>query len=243
MKMGIDGKPEDLLKDEQPNGGENEKESRNEKPTLRSRLESFWYFYKWHTLLGALLLFGLIISTVQFVRNVGPDAYIMYVGPSTLYVKDKDSMAAQASEYVTDHNYDNKKHVAFLDITVAVGENIPYTAYQTNVDANKRFIAELSAGDSVIYLLEESFFEIANEQGLLCPLDQIVDLNELPDNMYDKCAVRVGDLDFFKREGFSSVPDDTLLCIRRRPDDPERRESAYWYNNEKIVRNMLLYVR
>ena len=42
MKMGIDGKPEDLLKDEQPNGGENEEAKSEEKPTFKSRLESFW---------------------------------------------------------------------------------------------------------------------------------------------------------------------------------------------------------
>ena len=41
MKMGIDGKPEDLLKNGEQAATENEEAKSEEKPTFKSRLESF----------------------------------------------------------------------------------------------------------------------------------------------------------------------------------------------------------
>ncbi|MEG2117790.1 MAG: hypothetical protein RRY76_01155, partial [Clostridia bacterium] len=55
--------------------------------TFKSRLENFWYFYKWQTIIGMIILIGIIISIVQMSSNKSPDAMMMYVGPSTLYVK------------------------------------------------------------------------------------------------------------------------------------------------------------
>ena len=241
MKMGKDGQPEDLLKTGTPETAE-ETESRNEKPTFGSKLESFWYFYKWHTIIGVVLAIALAISMVQLFKNVNPDAYIMYVGKATLYVKNKDAMTERAKDDIYDYNNDGKKHVALLEITVAVGEDLPYTAFETNVDANKRFLSELASGDSVVYLLEESFYKKAAEQGLLCPLAEIVDPSVLPDDMYDEYSVRVCELDYFKQDGFSSVPDDTLLCIRRSPDKDSisyGRTPEYWACNKALIKEML----
>ncbi len=244
MKMGIDGQPEDLLKDARQDAPENENGKAEGKPTFRSRLESFWYFYKWHTIIGVVLVAALAISIAQLFRNTAPDAYIMYVGPSTLYVKNKDEMSARAALDIYDHNGDGKTHVSLLEITVGIGEDLPYTAYEANVDANKRFLSELASGDSVIYLLEESFFEKAAEQKLLCPLAELIDPSLLPDDMYDECAVRVSELDYFKQEGFSSVPDDTLLCIRRSPENDQisyGKTQEYWSCNKALVVKMLTY--
>ncbi|MBQ6043165.1 MAG: hypothetical protein IJL41_03380 [Clostridia bacterium] len=244
MKMGIDGKPEDLLKDEQQTSTENEYAKSEEKSTLKSKLESFWYFYKWHAIIGALLAVALVISLIQLFRNTDPDAYMMYVGPSTLYVKNKDEMTERAALDIYDYNGDGKTYVSLLEITVGMGEDMPYTAYEANVDANKRFLSELASGDSVVYLLEESFFEKANEQGLLCPLAELIDPSLLPDDMYDPCGVRVSELDYFKQGGFSSVPDDTLLCIRRSPESDSisyGRTPEYWACNKALVVKMLTY--
>ena len=244
MKMGIDGKPEDLLKNGEQAATENEEAKSEEKPTFKSRLESFWYFYKWHAIIGALLAVALVISVIQLFRNTDPDAYMMYVGPSTLYVKNKDEMTERAARDIYDYNGDGKTYVSLLEITVGMGEDMPYTAYEANVDANKRFLSELASGDSVVYLLEESFFEKANEQGLLCPLAEIVDPSLLPDDMYDACGVRVSELDYFKQAGFSSVPDDTLLCIRRSPESDSiqyGRTPEYWACNKALVVKMLTY--
>ena len=242
MKVGKDGRPEDLLKDEQT-AAEHE-ENRKENAGSGSKLEQFWYYYKWHTIIAIALVPIIVIAVLQLRGNVSPDAYIMYVGQSAIDVKSKDEMAAMAAEDVYDQNGDGKSYVALLEITVVSGDNIPYTAYETNVDANKRFMTELASGDSVVYLLDEPFFARAADEGLLCPLSEIIDPALLPENMYDECAVRVSELDYFRREGFASLPGDTLLCIRRSPDKDSisyGRTQEYWDCNKALVQKMFAY--
>ena len=242
MKVGKDGRPEDLLKGEQTVTAQEESRKENERPG--SKLEQFWYYYKWHTITAIALIPIIVIAVLQLFGNTSPDAYIMYVGPSAIDVKSKDEMAATAAEDVYDQNGDGRNYVAFLEITVVSGDDIPYTAYETNVDANKRFLTELASGDSVVYLLDESFFARAADEGLLCPLAEIIDPALLPENMYDECAVRVSELDYFKREGFDSVPGDTLLCIRRSPDKDAisyGRTQEYWDCNKALVQKMFAY--
>lgn len=242
MKVGKDGMPEDLLKGEQTVTAQ--EENNKENAGSGSRPEQFWYYYKWHTIIAIVLIPIIVIAVLQLCGNTSPDAYIMYVGPSAIDIKSKDEMAAMAAEDVYDQNGDGKCYVAFLEITVASGDDIPYTAYETNVDANKRFLTELASGDSVVYLLDEAFFARAADEGLLCPLAGIIDPELLPENMYDECAVRVSELDYFKREGFASVPGDTLLCIRRSPDKDSisyGRTQEYWDCNKTLVQKMFAY--
>ena len=240
MKIGKDGQSEDLLKDEPVAEAAEEAKKR----TLREKAANFWYFHKWHLLIGVVAAVIAAVIIMQTAGNVSPDAYILFVGKATVFPKDKDAIAETAGREIYDQNGDGNTHVAFLDITVAVGENIPYTAYQTNVDANKRFMTEITSGDSVIYLLEESFFEKASEQGVLCPLAQIIDPALLPDDMYDEYGVRVSELDYFTLNGFSSIPDDTVLCIRRSPEQDSityGRTIDYWECNKTLFVKMFEY--
>ncbi len=243
MKFDKNNKPEELISENEANEI-NEKQKNDEKPTFRSRLENFWYFYKWHTIIGGVVLFGIIISLFQIFKTNTPDAYMMYVGPSTLFVKNKEEMARRAEDFLDDYNNDGDKYLYLLEITVAVGDDIPYTAYQTNVDARKRFTTEITAGESVIYLLEESYYLELAKLDVLTPLAEIVDLDLIPDNTYDEYAVRVSELDFFKQDGFSSVPDDTLLCLRHSPDQDSLkygRTMEFWNSNKKLFLSMFSY--
>ena len=217
MKFDKDNKPEELITESEAEEI-NEKQKNDEKPTFRSRLENFWYFYKWHTIIGAVVLFGVILSLFQLFKSNTPDAYMMYVGPSTLFVKNKEEMARRAEDFLDDYNNDGDKYLYLLEITVAVGDDIPYTAYQTNVDARKRFTTEVTAGESLIYLLEESYYLELAKLDVLTPLAEVIDLDLIPDNTYDEYAVRVSELDFFRQDGYSSIPDDTLLCFRHSPE-------------------------
>lgn len=243
MKFDKDNKPEELISESEANEI-NEKQKNDEKPTFRSRLENFWYFYKWHTIIGGIVLFGVVLALFQFFRTTDPDAYMMYVGPSTLFVKNKEEMARRAEDFLDDYNDDGDKYLYLLEITVAVGEDIPYTAYETNVDARKRFSTEIAAGESLIYLLEESYYLELAKLDVLTPLDEVIDLDLIPDNTYDEYAIRVSELDFFKQDGYSSIPDDTLLCFRHSPEEDSLsygRTMEFWNSNRTFFRAMFSY--
>ena len=149
----------------------NELDVEEMKSSLGSKMSNFWYFYKWQTIVGVILVIGISVSLLQLADNTTPDAAIMYVGPSYLTVTDKKTIGESAQTYMIDYNGDGEKVLTLLDINVvtASGELAAY-AYQMNAEAQKRFTTEVVAGDSLIYSLEKSFYDILVEQNCLAKL-------------------------------------------------------------------------
>lgn len=234
MKIGPDGKPADLIQDEPPKETEE-----NTKKTFRDKLEEFWYFYKWQTVISVILIIGIGLGIAQLFANKEPDAGIMYVGPGYISASVRAKMTKIAEYYLNDYNADGEKYLSILDIT-ASGDKTK-TAYESNVDAVKRFNLEITAGDSLIYLVEESFYEELKEYGVLAKLSSIIDGDKIPDNTYDEYGVRISNLDFFDIDGFSSLPKDTVLCIRQSPEGEAiayGRTVEFWNSNKALFKAM-----
>ena len=168
----------------------------------------------------------------------------MYVGPSYLTVTDKKTIGESAQTYMIDYNGDGEKVLTLLDINVvtASGELAAY-AYQMNAEAQKRFTTEVVAGDSLIYILEKSFYDILVEQNCLAKLSDALDADMIPEGS-DEYGAQVKDLPFFTQEGFSSFPDDAYVCIRSAPDDSKPkygRTLEYWNSNRVLFRSVFAY--
>ena len=101
MKIGPDGKPADLIQDEPPKETEE-----NTKKTFRDKLEEFWYFYKWQTVISVILIIGIGLGIAQLFANKDPDAGIMYVGPGYISASVRALMTIIAVYYNTDYNAD-----------------------------------------------------------------------------------------------------------------------------------------
>lgn len=222
----------------------NELDVEEMKSSLGSKMSNFWYFYKWQTIVGVILVIGIIVSLLQLADNTTPDAAIMYVGPSYLTVTDKKTIGESAQTYMIDYNGDGEKVLTLLDINVvtASGELAAY-AYQMNAEAQKRFTTEVVAGDSLIYILEKSFYDILVEQNRLAKLSDVLDADMIPEGS-DEYGAQVKDLPFFTQEGFSSFPDDAYVCIRSAPDDSKPnygRTLEYWNSNRVLFRSVFAY--
>lgn len=222
----------------------NELDVEEMKSSLGSKMSNFWYFYKWQTIVGVILVIGIIVSLLQLADNTTPDAAIMYVGPSYLTVTDKKTIGESAQTYMIDYNGDGEKVLTLLDINVvtASGELAAY-AYQMNAEAQKRFTTEVVAGDSLIYILEKSFYDILAEQNCLAKLSDALDADMIPEGS-DEYGAQVKDLPFFTQEGFSSFPDDAYVCIRSAPDDSKPnygRTLEYWNSNRVLFRSVFAY--
>lgn len=244
MKIGAGGQPEDLLKDQ--DGSETEETGvKAPKLSFSERFEQYWYFYKWQTIIALILVFGIAMALFQLFSGVSPDAYIMYVGPGYLTVAQRDLMVQNAEDYIDDHNGDGKNYLAILDITAVTPEEFPFTAYQANKDAVTRFNLEVTAGEAVIYLVEESFFEELLNFGVLASLADILEPGLVPDDAFSPYGVRVSDLDFFKKPGFAAIPKNTVLCIRESPgaDSSNKKRKAFWDSNKTFFANMFAFDR
>lgn len=219
---------------------------KTEKLTPREWIENMWYHYKWLIIFGGLLIAFLVISCFQFFANDDPDVNILHMGPMYISPEVADKIEATVGGMAEDYNDDGEVNVAILDITVnkfGTDESNTFNYDQYN-SALQRFQTEIRAGDAVIYLIDKEYFDICVSEGLLTPLDEVIDDAYMPENTVDGYGVYVSELDAFGLEGLSSVPDTAILCLRRSPEKDEikyGRTQETWEGNRKTFVNIIKY--
>ncbi len=214
------------------------------KASLSSKFSNFWYFYKWQTIFGVIIVIGIIAALVQMSNNTEPDVAVMYVGPEYLSVKAKEDMAELSQNYMIDYNNDGEKSFSLLDISVVpVTPELAAYANQMNSEAQKRFTTEVTAGDSLIYILEESFYRKLIELNCLVKLSDVLDADMIPRNS-EEYGVKISELPFFRQTGFSLLPDDAYICMRGAPKEGGLnygRTMEYWNSHKVFFRSVFAY--
>ena len=217
------------------------------KLTPKQWIENIWYHYKWAIILGGLIIAFVAIALVQFLSNKEPDVRIMHVGPMYISPAANDKIEATLAPMSGDYNDDGEVNINILDITInkfsVEGSDVVYN-YDKNNEGYTRFQTEIRAGDSIIYLLDEPYFNVCVEEGLLTPFDEIIDDAYMPENVISGCGVKISDLDAHKLDGLSSIPDTAILCIRRSPEKDEisyGRTMDAWNGNRQTFVNIIKY--
>lgn len=210
--------------------------------------ENLWYHYKWLIIFGGLLVAFVTISLFQYFGSKDPDVNILHVGPMYISPESAENLKDSVASLSEDYNDDGNVNVALLDITVNKFGNeeqgIDPINYDKNNSALQRFQTEIRAGDAVIYLLDEEYFDMCIEENLLSPLKDVVSEDILPENTVKGYGVKISDLDAYKLNGLSNVPETAILCIRRSPElDPIKygRTVEVWEGNLKTFENILKY--
>lgn len=217
------------------------------KLTFRQWLDNVWYHYKWAIILGTLVVIFVVVAVVQLFSNKEPDVRIMHVGPMFISQAASDSIQETLAPMSGDYNDDGEINVNILDITInkfsAEGSDVVYN-YDQNGEGYARFQTEIRAGESIIYLLDEPYFNVCVEEGLLTPFDEIIDDADMPENVISGCGIKISDLDAYSLPGLKSVPDTAILCLRRSPEKDEisyGRTKEAWEGNCRTFVNIVKY--
>ncbi len=221
---------------------------KQERMSPREWFENIWYHYKWLIIFGVVLVAFLIISLSQFLSTKDPDVNIMHVGPMYISAEVAETIESTVGKMSDDYNDDGEIKVEILDITVNKFGNEDAGIDPINYDQNnkglQRFQTEVRAGDTVIYALDKQFFDICVEEGLLTPLDEIIDDAYMPENVIDGYGVYISDLAAYELDGLSNIPETAILCLRRSPDKDEikyGRTMEVWEGNRNTFVNIIKY--
>ena len=217
------------------------------KQSFSQWIENIWYHYKWTIILGGIVLAFVVIALVQLFSNTEPDIRIMHVGPMYISQTASDKLEETLAPMGVDCNDDGEVTLNLLDITInkfgAEGTDAVVT-FDHNSEGYKRFQTEMRAGDSIIYLLDEAYFNICLENGVLTPFEEIIDDAYMPENVISGCGVKISELDAYKLEGLCYVPESAILCIRRSPkkdDISYGRTQEVWEANRITFVNIIKY--
>ncbi len=223
-----------------------------EKMNFRQKIENFWYHNKFATIVITIFAIFAIVSLVQILTKNKPDANFMYMGPASVAFAGEGLIQESMAEVMReDYNKDGKKYIDYIELTSVSTENANdtdgdfatgYTAMQVQRTVGESFAAQIIAGDSMIYLLDEQYYKVAENTGVLMPLSEA--LGYTPDIAINDYAVYLSDLDIYYLPGIKLLPKSTLLCVRypvtltSGKTEVEERERC----NLSVFRDMFSYV-
>lgn len=197
---------------------------------FKSKLENYWYHYKWHTLITLFFVVFISIMVGQMCSKEEDDVYVLYAGPFSLTDEKKTELASCFEQLMPeDYDGDGKKNVALLDILLMTDEEL-YEAYQngysalylneSTVQSNQETLTVYAmAGDFVIFLIDADWYTNLHNVNAFVTIDELEELGVTfsgSAKRYDDCAYYLNSLDFARFfTAFDCFPEDTLVCVRR----------------------------
>ena len=208
------------------------------KSPFLTKLENFWYHYKWPFLIGLFVLVVLIVCLVQCSSKSDYDMYVMYAGPVTLTQEDIEDIKTSLEPYVTDLNEDGEITIAVRNLVIyslaelekkeEEGVDVSFLANTSQMNTEV-FDNEIQAGEAVICLLDPALFESVCRQGGF--MEQTFE-GEAPDyamfstveekneagQLLKRQAVfgyQLSEMELYKKPGFKCLPRNTVLCVRK----------------------------
>lgn len=223
-----------------------------QKITFKDRVSNIWYYYKWMIIIVGVPVLALIIATVQLIDQKDNDIDMLYIGAGVLSVSDNGKLKDFVADYINDVNGDGTKQVGLLELTATTdnvsridGESVTID-YDTNKSVLQRFETEVRAGDALIYLCDDYYYERLKSTGVLAPLSSVLESYEMPERTYDEYGVYLKDLGLSLAPGFSSLPDTTIVCLRRSPENDDikyGRTFEEWTAHKLLFAKLMTYRR
>lgn len=206
-------------------------ELRLRSPFLK-KLDNFFYHYKWHTVAALFLAIVIIVCSLQTCSKESYDVEIMYAGPKNLNDKQTvlDIQNAFAS-FATDTNGDGKVVARLVAYWVderyytgkdeeLEGADVAYFA-NNSLTNEKAYHDEIQAGNLSICLVSPYLFYQVHKEGGFMRIDEM--FPELDESVYrvgedgsvNHYAVVLANTPLGEMPGLSTLPDDTILCLRK----------------------------
>ncbi len=110
---------------------------------LAQKLDHFWFYYKWHTIIALFAVFVLTVCFVQSCSKIGYDVAVLYAGPYEFNTGESELMASKLNEVLPrDFNKDGEKHTLLIGYRVLSEEQINDLKKQTIDDIEAELRAE-----------------------------------------------------------------------------------------------------
>ncbi len=208
-------------------------------------IENFWYHYKWHTIITLFFAVLLVVLIVQIVGREEYDISAIYSGPVQLDGGDLEKISSAFAEIIDeDYNGDGKINVLTHDEYILSpeqqkeledeadrlndelsqesdegGKKGEYVFIYTTQDrsaALNNVTTLVTTGEAIICLMDKYTYDIFDDNDAFADLTDI--LGYTPEYALDEHSVYLKDTDFGKyfKSAFDLLPDDTILCIRKK---------------------------
>lgn len=199
---------------------------------LLSKLDNFWYHYKWHTIVGLFLIFVVTICSFQMCTKEKYDVHILYSGSYEIERTSKDGNFPEYGAFISsfkkvtdDYDKDGNVSLSLKDLFMLSDKEIEeIQKADSSVEINRPLLIEnksilsetLIYSDYYVCLLSPSVYNEYNTIDgieMFSPLSQYVH-NNADIEYYSDSAIYLSSTEFYSLPGICNLPDDTLICLR-----------------------------
>ena len=228
------------------------------KSPMLERLENFWYYHKWHTIVAVFLVVAIVIMSLQFCQKKSFDAHIVYAGNYEIVRVSGDgdspysNMLSELKLVVPDLDGDGTVNIDFRNLFIVndeeaekiISENDGYEInYNLVKEDSDTFYQLMLMSDYYVCFLSERLYNEYSERysGIFTPL--------APYTAEGKTYEYAGEGGIYLRSldgfgtlpEFSKLPDDTVVCLRSLSDMSKSRYEKTFKASENIIKNILSF--
>lgn len=204
------------------------------KSPLVSKLENYWYYYKWHTIVALFLIFAIVVCSFQMCSRVEIDGYILYAGGKTVsrtasggdraeYARVLDAM----KKVVDDFDNDDESNVSFSTLFQLSPDEITEIENRNDgTEVNYALLSEdtetlrdrMYIGEYYLCLMSPYVYECYREIDGISLFVTAADFAPIENELeyYSDYAVKLSSTPFYKNNPAirDVFPADTLVCLR-----------------------------
>ena len=227
------------------------------KSSFLTKLDNFWYHYKWHSIIALFLIFTVTVCTLQMCDKEKYDVNVLYAGGHAF---SRESDGADYSEYqkilsglkqfTRDHDEDGKVSVSFRDLYTPTEDELRDAEddvyYSRYFEDKKILTSTMMAGDYFLCFFSPEVFESYDKVegegvGVFAPLSPILAKDRDVEYYNEKTTgIKLSSLEIYSLSGFSFMPEDTVVCIRNTGFsthlDDDRNERDYKRSLEMLIK-------
>ena len=197
-----------------------------------SRLDNFWYHYKWHTIVGVFILAVILIFSLQMCEKKSYDTYVLYATGTELNRGSTDGTVPEYNEAVTslekligDYNGDGERVVSLItlytpseeELKASLGEDGTKEINSSLISSDREALRErMLYSEYYLLFISPSVYEEykkIDELEIFAPISSYVPEGKKPEYYSDR-AIKLSSLDIYSLPGICEMPADTLVCLR-----------------------------
>lgn len=124
----------------------------NVKYTFKQRVANFWYYYKWHTIIGLFIAAVLAFGCVQCATKENPDYTVIMAFDKTMPSGITDAIETHLEQYAEDINGDGKTVVHVYDVSSSHDKDIQEAQ-------STKLVAEMQRGEAMLFIVDDVYFD------------------------------------------------------------------------------------
>ncbi len=120
--------------------------------SFKEKLQNFWYYYKWHTVIAAFVACVLIFGFAQCATKETPDYTVITAFDKYLPLEITSAIEEELEKYGEDINGDGEVIVHIYDVSTA-------TDRDAQMAQSTKLMSEMQRGEVMLLIVDDAYFD------------------------------------------------------------------------------------